>query len=54
MGLFDWRSKDPEAVANLLHGDHVEHQPFLEAARKGNVALMEFFLQQGANHLQRT
>lgn len=54
MGLLFWREKDPEEVARLLNGDHEEHQPFLEAAKKGNIDLMEFFLEQGANHSQRT
>ncbi|CAB4034232.1 tetratricopeptide repeat family, partial [Paramuricea clavata] len=54
IGLRNWKEKDPEAVACLLSGNHKEHQPFLEAARKGNIDLMEFFLQEGANYLQRT
>ncbi|XP_028391727.1 serine/threonine-protein phosphatase 6 regulatory ankyrin repeat subunit C-like [Dendronephthya gigantea] len=54
LGLLVWREKDRNAVASLLNGDHEKHQPFLEAARKGNVKLMEFFLEQEANHLQRT
>ncbi|XP_028391796.1 uncharacterized protein LOC114516496 isoform X2 [Dendronephthya gigantea] len=54
MGLLIWKEKDPEAVACLLNGDHKQHQPFLEAAKKGNIQLMQFFLEQGANHSQRT
>jgi ankyrin repeat protein len=54
MALHNWRREDAEAVECLLRGDHKEHQPFLEAAKKGNIELIEFFLQQGANHLQRT
>ena len=50
----DWKEKDPEAVASLLRGDNTKHKPFLEAAKKGRIELMEFFLQEGANHLQRT
>jgi ankyrin repeat protein len=45
---------DEDIGACLLRGDHLEYQPFLEAARKGNIELMEFFLEHGANHLQRT
>ena len=54
IALINWKEEDPEAVACLLRGDHKEHQPFLEAAKKGNIELMQFFLQHGANHLQRT
>jgi hypothetical protein len=50
----DWKEKDPEAVASLLRGDNTKHKPFLEAAKKGRIELMAFFLQEGANHLQRT
>ena len=53
-GLHTWTKKDPKAVAILLKGDHEEHQPFLDAARRGNEELVEFFLQKGANHQQRT
>ncbi|CAB4017355.1 serine threonine- phosphatase 6 regulatory ankyrin repeat subunit B, partial [Paramuricea clavata] len=53
ISLHSWKKREPEAVMRLLSGDH-QHQPFLEAARKGNIDLMEFFLQKGANPLQRT
>ena len=54
IALINLKKEDPEAAACLLGGDHKEHQPFLEAAKKGNIQLMEFFLQHEANHLQRT
>ena len=54
-GWKDWAKRGCEDTgACLLRGDHEEHQPFLEAARKGNTELMEFFLNHGANELQRT
>ncbi|XP_028391719.1 transient receptor potential cation channel subfamily A member 1-like isoform X3 [Dendronephthya gigantea] len=53
-GLLNWRRMDRKAVADLLDGKIKKNQPFLEAAKRGNVELMEFFLEQGANHLQKT
>ena len=54
--LANWAKREchEDIGACLLRGDHEEHQPFLEVARKGNIELMEFFLNHGANHLQRT
>ncbi|XP_028391797.1 transient receptor potential cation channel subfamily A member 1-like [Dendronephthya gigantea] len=52
-GLLSWREKNPETLACLLKGDYKEDQPFLEAAKKGNIQLLEFFLEEGANYLQR-
>ena len=54
MGFLTWKQKNPETVDSLLEGNHEKHQPFLEAAKNGNVELMGFFLEQGANPLQRT
>ncbi|XP_028391726.1 transient receptor potential cation channel subfamily A member 1 homolog isoform X2 [Dendronephthya gigantea] len=53
-GLVDWKRKDPKAVADLLNGEHEKHQPFLEAAKKGKVELLQFFWDEGANYSQRT
>ena len=55
MNVFDtWKQENPEAADCLLKGNHEKHQPFLEAAKKGNVHLMKYFLEKGANPLQRT
>ncbi|XP_028392143.1 transient receptor potential cation channel subfamily A member 1-like isoform X2 [Dendronephthya gigantea] len=46
------KTQDPNGVTDLLHGYIKENQPFLSAASKGNVKLMEFLLQEGADPLQ--
>ncbi|XP_028391903.1 transient receptor potential cation channel subfamily A member 1-like [Dendronephthya gigantea] len=48
------KQKAPEEAADLLRGDHEKYRPFLEAAFHGNIELMEYLIQEGANRLQRT
>ncbi|XP_028392138.1 transient receptor potential cation channel subfamily A member 1-like [Dendronephthya gigantea] len=43
---------DPNGVIDLLHGYIKDNQPFLSAARHGNVELMKFLLQKGADPSQ--
>ncbi|XP_028392147.1 transient receptor potential cation channel subfamily A member 1-like isoform X2 [Dendronephthya gigantea] len=46
------KRQDPKGVTYLLHGYNPNNQPLLAAARNGNIKLMEFLLQEGADPLQ--
>ena len=50
--LEDWKKHDPEALSNFLTGDG-DYQPLLQAAKKGDVEMMQFLIDKGASQKQR-
>ena len=50
--LENWETRNPEEVQAFLRGD-LQYQPFLQAAGKGDIEMIQCLLKKGADKNQR-